>query len=204
MCCGSLALSCCGCASIKACGECRPKTNASRYPYAILLVIASMFALLLQKIGSTKIIGDWAICDVIRSHYCSDNAGAQRIFFVLSLFFIIHAVTVYFWANFHKILWCPKVLITCLWMIVTFFIDNEPFEAYSHFARYMAGLFLLFQIVIIINMLYELGDYCFCFWFCSIVLVCLIVKIFHYNILSFVVFFLTVGMKNGLLKKDIN
>ena len=70
------------------------------------------------------------------------------------------------WASFHKSFWLMKLLLYTIAVMLTYFlIDNAFFEGYAHFGIAAAAIFMVLQIVIFINMCYELS---FLFFFYSL------------------------------------
>ncbi|KAL4493646.1 hypothetical protein ABPG72_004139 [Tetrahymena utriculariae] len=52
-------------------------------------------------------------------------------------------------------LWCFKITYIILVFILVFFIPNSFFEGYSQFAKYISILYMLFQSLVIIDLLYK-------------------------------------------------
>ena len=153
--------SCAASAVCQACSSCAPKTNNASYHYAFLTLIASIIAVILQEFGDHEFGSGFKICSgwIGKAEYCEHNASPFRILSVLSWFYIIHIIMVRIWASFQKSFWLMKLLIYTIVVFTMYFIPNDFFEGYAHFGIGCASIFIVLQIVIFINMCYELSIY---------------------------------------------
>jgi len=101
---------------------------------------------------SGKYPDGWVICceDV-----CGGNYSVYRFSFTLCVFFaflmLCTAAKSRFAAKAHRGYWFFKVFILMTLMVCTLFIRNESMYGYRETARYLSWIFLLFQIVALID-----------------------------------------------------
>jgi len=101
----------------------------------------------------------WIIC-------CEDVCGGvysvYRFSFVLTLFFgffaLLTSVPSRFAARAHRGYWIGKIFLLIGLLVSTLFIDNEILETYREIARYASFLFLLLQILLIIDFAYTWNE----------------------------------------------
>lgn len=101
----------------------------------------------------------WIIC-------CEDVCGGvfsvYRFSFALTLFFgffaLLTAWTSKFAARAHRGFWIAKIFLLVGLMVSTLFIDNEVLVTYREISRYAAFLFLLLQILLIIDFAYTWNE----------------------------------------------
>jgi len=101
----------------------------------------------------------WIIC-------CADKCGGvyavYRFSFALFAFFIIMALltigTTKFGARMHRSFWFVKVFVLLSLLISTLWISNDFLQAYREVARYASFLFLLMQILLLIEFGYSWNE----------------------------------------------
>lgn len=104
-----------------------------------------------------------AIAIICCARTCSGVYAVYRFSFVLCLFF--SAITVCtvgntrFGARAHRGFWFLKLFVLFGLLISAIFVDNSAMAAYREFARYASFLFLLWQIVALIDFGYQSNDY---------------------------------------------
>ena len=97
---------------------------------------------------------------------CVGNYSVYRLSFSLFAFFGTICLASLCTSAVHAGLWCVKIVAFFVLIVGTFFIPNEFFLGYEHFARVASCLFLVLQIVILVDFVYDL-DECTCvyLWF---------------------------------------
>jgi len=103
--------------------------------------------------------GGWIIC-------CSDKCGGvyavYRFSFALAAFFGIMALltvgTTKFGARMHRCFWFGKVFVLLTLLVCTLFIDNNFLQGYREVARWLSFLFLLMQILLLIDFGYSWNE----------------------------------------------
>jgi len=101
----------------------------------------------------------WIIC-------CEDVCGGvfavYRLSFALCLFFAFLALvtsgTTVFGAKAHRGFWFAKAFVLLGLVISTLFVDNNAMEGYRETARYLSWLFLLLQILLLIDFGYNWNE----------------------------------------------
>jgi hypothetical protein len=99
---------------------------------------------------------------------CVGNYSVYRLSFSLFAFFGTICLASLCTSAVHAGLWCVKIVAFFVLIVGTFFIPNEFFLGYEHFARVASCLFLVLQIVILIDFVYDL-DECTCVYVCVLV-----------------------------------
>lgn len=156
-CLGSCAATCC-CSACKCCPE--GKTN-SRAPYLGIMFLGTVLALVLRYWAGDWVINlgitDVTLCD----DECNGFEAAYRVSFVLFLFFAVHYLALLSKGGYplHSGLWPTKItgliLMLCLCL---FIIPNDFFDIYATISRFVAGLFILIEIIIIIDFAYSWSE----------------------------------------------
>eukprot|EP00326_Haptolina_ericina_P006902 CAMPEP_0181202122 /NCGR_PEP_ID=MMETSP1096-20121128/18669_1 /TAXON_ID=156174 ORGANISM="Chrysochromulina ericina, Strain CCMP281" /NCGR_SAMPLE_ID=MMETSP1096 /ASSEMBLY_ACC=CAM_ASM_000453 /LENGTH=474 /DNA_ID=CAMNT_0023292605 /DNA_START=81 /DNA_END=1505 /DNA_ORIENTATION=+ len=103
--------------------------------------------------------GGWIIC-------CADKCGGvyavYRFSFALVMFFGMMALltvgTTKFGARMHRCFWFGKVFVLLALLTCTLFIDNDFLQGYRELARYLSFLFLLMQILLLIEFGYSWNE----------------------------------------------
>ena len=77
--------------------------------------------------------------------------AVYRIFFVLAVFFLLHALGSRFWLECHRTMWPAKLLVHLAALIAVFYIKQTTFDWFTIIGRYSSGVFLLLQMVYLID-----------------------------------------------------
>jgi len=163
-CIGSCIGSClatCGCEAVKCCGQCGPK-RGSRIPYLVVFFLFTALALILRYWGGPMLIhitwvGDYQVCNLDK---CVGFGATYRISFTLFLFFLLHGIALYS-SSCQKLdqgFWMPKIGLLLLLLICCYMIPNDFYDIYTHIARIIGGVFLLLQIIILIDFAYAWNE----------------------------------------------
>ena len=154
----------CRCLGIE--GDSEKAAKKSKIVYLMLMTLAVFLAVLLQYSISPhlNIKGIWDIgCeetdkDAIYStqiNNCKGTAAVYRISFMSTVFFLFNAIGCLCQRRFHSNYWSSKIVIWCLLMLSSIFIPNTVFSSgYDWFSRIVSFLFLITQIVILIDFAY--------------------------------------------------
>ena len=86
---------------------------------------------------------------------CIGNYFVLRVSFALFVFFVILSVVTKCDPLFHNGQWFTKAFIYGLFLVGSFFIPNEVFYVYSYVARFGSFLFILFQLVIMVDYAFD-------------------------------------------------
>lgn len=175
--CGA-ALACFTCQNLTSCfchclgisGDSDKAKHRSKIVYLILLSLSVFWAVLLQYSISPhlNIKGIWDIgCEqeagdaiyVTSFNNCKGTAAVYRISFMSTLFFLANAVGCFLNRNFHSSCWPQKIFLWLVMMVSAIFIPNTVFSSgYEWFSRLVSFLFLMAQIVILVDFSYRWND----------------------------------------------
>lgn len=168
---GSIIGSCVGSAMCTACcagcGSCTPQNNkfgkASRLPYLFLIVLSGLVAVFMALYGEEELNLEFynaSICN--GSDSCEGNGSVYRISFCFFVFELIHVLMVPFVNDFHWMFFTIKFLIYAIGVTITFVVSgsNNFFNGYAtYFARYASILYLLIQILILIDWAWNINEW---------------------------------------------
>lgn len=163
---GGIVGSCCGaCAGYCACTACKSLANfkGSRIPYLIMMFLSLVLAAILRYHGGPFVLDlyvyHWNVCT---SDACYGIGAVYRITFALFVFFAI-------FAGMSLSTGCVKakvdgghwLLKSCLYiglLVAAFLLPNEVFTATSNIFKPIAGVFLVIQIVVLIEFVYSWNE----------------------------------------------
>lgn len=169
--CSSLAC-CAGCCVWKGCSECLGATLKQKIRLSYLLFDGIFVALALATIyGISKaLVSSSFIQDIISDRLnCPDNQDFQclgiSVVYRVSLALVVLHVFVLFWLlfrngcskRFNEGVWFFKLILVLGSFILFFFIHNSVFERYSKVIMVLSLVFLLFQIIMLIDLSYIWG-----------------------------------------------
>jgi hypothetical protein len=165
MCCGSCVGSCIGACACTCCSTLSKKlcgANGSLLPYLILLLITTVLAIILRY-ESGSLFSSWysfnsSICD---SERCIGYSAVYRISFSLVLFYFLHSFCLLFKPCYRldTVNWLIQYLFYVGLLILSFLIPQAFYDNFFvHAARIVSGLFLFFQIVILIDFAYSWNE----------------------------------------------
>ena len=89
--------------------------------------------------------------EVTQLGLCVGNFFVMRVSFALALFFSIMALATWCAPLFHNGQWYSKGFLYAVALVGVFFVPNTFFYGYSHFARVLSFLFILLQMVILVD-----------------------------------------------------
>lgn len=90
---------------------------------------------------------------------CGGNQAVYRLSFSLALFFLVISFTSCCFPSIHQNMWGVKLLSLFIGTAGTFFVPNDVFSGYAEVARVVAILFLLLQVLILIDFAFDLNEY---------------------------------------------
>lgn len=162
-CIASCFASCVGGCVGQACGKCCSCGEAAsntRLPYLIIMFLGTALAVVLRYWGHPLFIHNKFIHYDICESQCMGFEAAYRISFVLFVFFFLHALPLACrgGTKVHTSFWLSKILLMIVLLVASFFIPNSFFDVYANIARFIAGVFLLLQIIIIIDFAYSWNE----------------------------------------------
>lgn len=162
-CIASCFASCVGGCVGQACGKCCSCGEAAsntRLPYLITMFLGTALAVVLRYWGHPLLIHNKFVHIDICESECMGFEAAYRVSFVLFVFFFLHALPLACRGTMkvHTSHWLFKILFVIALLVVSFFIPNAFFDVYAIISRFIAGVFLLLQIVIFIDFAYSWNE----------------------------------------------
>ena len=166
------AVCCAGCTICQGCCSCFKSICGATFKqqikltYLIIMIIAMVFTLIVLYYASSILE---PFTDYI---YCSEDTGGQlvclgvssvyRMSFALAIMHFLILLACLSKSEFSKTVnegcWCLKILLIFAIWILFFFVPNSFFEVYSDFAKFIGALFLLFQIIMLVDLAYMWGE----------------------------------------------
>jgi len=152
-----------------ACADCRGHKSGlmSRLPYIFLFFTSGMFAIFMALYGEKEwlnlpFMNGLSMCN---STTCEGNGSVYRVAFILFVFELLHVLLMAAGAvAFHHSFFMIKVLVFCGCLVLTFVVgddssSNEFFYGFAiYFARYVSAIYLLLQILILIEIGYRVNE----------------------------------------------
>jgi len=91
---------------------------------------------------------------------CVGFGAVYRLSFSLCIFFLFHALCLYSTScqKLDQGFWLPKIFCLFVILILAYMIPNEFYDGYTHVARVVGGIFLLLQIIILIDFAYAWNE----------------------------------------------
>lgn len=167
--CGCCAMNCCmhltSCCTAGVKGE-----KMTRIIYVIYFLVGTTVALLMKLYGNSAVLnlhGFEIGCingttsfhiSKLDSINCAGNQAAYRLGGGLFAFFIFCSFAACAGKAIHQGLWGVKSLIFVALIVGAFFISNNVFNVYAEMSRYVSIIFLILQIISIIDFVYYLHD----------------------------------------------
>eukprot|EP01084_Bolivina_argentea_P107375 191976_1 len=89
------------------------------------------------------------------------NGSVFRVSFCLALFEFIHVIIIFKAYQFHYLFFPIKFLLFVAALVCAFVIDglNPLFDEWGEIARFLSGIYLLFQLLIFVSWAYDLNEY---------------------------------------------
>jgi len=160
-CVGSCLGGCCATVVGKACCG---KTTETKMGHLILLFLGTVLALVLRYWGGPLMIHLYIYnLDVCTGTGCYGIGAVYRISVALFIFFLLHALVLRFnggclrkpsmLAN-----WAVKFLLLILLLVCAFLVPDGFYLGYVNVARVIAGVFLVLQIILLIDFAYRWNE----------------------------------------------
>jgi len=135
--------------------EARAKTEpGSRVPYVILFLVIAALSVLVrywQGLSINLFITSLKLCDSTR---CVGYGAVFRLTFALALLYGLQSLVCKVSSqprSADRDFWCPRIIGLILLIFACWFIPNDFYEVYSHFARTAGAIYLFLQIVVLID-----------------------------------------------------
>eukprot|EP00455_Lapot_gusevi_P001068 TRINITY_DN1042_c0_g6_i1.p1 TRINITY_DN1042_c0_g6~~TRINITY_DN1042_c0_g6_i1.p1 ORF type:complete len:451 (+),score=119.93 TRINITY_DN1042_c0_g6_i1:76-1428(+) len=174
-------------------------SRASRIPHLIMLFLGVILALALKYWGGNMLVHlyyfDFKLCTTDR---CLGNQAVYRISFTLFLFFVFHFLMACCSStrSSNGGLWLFKTLAMAGVLVATFFMPNPFFDVFAEICRYVSFLFLLLQILALIDFGYSWNiRWVAREWFIPVLVSCFVLFVTSYILAGF--FFSWFASGNG-------
>lgn len=144
------------------CGGCinqlcsQSANQKTRGPYMFLVFIGVVISLLLRYYGNDLSLHFFYFSmDLCSSSRCLGNQGIYRISMALAIFFLLMMILVAINNRWHATLWLPKIFAIVALCIGFFFVsNNKVFTVWAEISRFVSILFLILQIIVLIDFTY--------------------------------------------------
>ena len=156
-CAGSL---CCSLASCFGCSERAP--TLAKLVYLFIFLSSAILAVVLRFVGQSAFQTSWYIpqinvCDNSIAS-CFGVQAVYRVSFALACFFAFMALLTAAAPVTHLGCWLIKLAMYVLFLGITLLITNDNMVRYAEAARVFSVLFLLSQVIIIVNLVYSVHE----------------------------------------------
>lgn len=161
--CASACACCCGKAA-KCCCWAGKSEVGSKVFYLIIMFIVIVLGVVVRVSGGDMFSGMYSFesgCPTEPQAAVDRCVGMQsvyRVSFALFVFFIVMAIFTRAARGFHTGFWICKLPLLLLLLIGAFFIPNEVFDVYQEVARIGSILFILLQVLILIDFAFDLHN----------------------------------------------
>jgi serine incorporator 1/3 len=153
------------CCSIASCFGCKYNAFLSKLTYLFIFFFSACLSIAMRYWGqewlqsSVSIIASDISPNFCQANQCWGMQAAYRISFAVTLFFAFLAILAFLVPITHLGGWLAKVILYIAILIGCFFIDNTIMLQYADIARGFSVLFLLCQVLIIIEFAYSIHEY---------------------------------------------
>ncbi|EQC37958.1 hypothetical protein SDRG_04975 [Saprolegnia diclina VS20] len=136
----------------------------TRVAYTALFFVNAILATALRAFGDGFLKHVWSIdgCDDPADVHCVGNQAVYRTSFAICCFFALMVLLSALSERGHAnccCLWCFQLPCYGALVVISFLIPSAFFEGYAWLARVTSVFFLVLQIVIIIDFMYNVRDY---------------------------------------------
>ncbi|GAQ78459.1 Serinc-domain containing serine and sphingolipid biosynthesis protein [Klebsormidium nitens] len=169
---GSVIGSCAGaCAASCICQACAgANRSAARFIYAAIFFITVILAWIIRDYSGDwlKTLHQFKACKDVgigNPNHCVGSEGVLRLSFSGFIFFAVMFLTTLGTKSkedcrdsWHSGFWPIKIIFWLGLLIVPFFMPSGFFQVYGEIARFGSGIFLVIQLVTLLNFVYEWND----------------------------------------------
>lgn len=154
----------CACMGLNGCASgCNTAGKAgdkpARITFLVLFLFSAVTAIVLRISGAslfrkhTNFVAHNCISDD-----CVGNQIIYRFSFGNAIFFALMAAIAPFCLMVHRQLWQAKIPFYLLLVVGSFFLPEELFEGFEVVARYMSTIFLILQVIILVEFAYDVHE----------------------------------------------
>lgn len=157
-----MAAPCCSCSQLCE----RPNPQAARYVYGFIFFLTNLLAWLIRDYGHSALAGLKHLKGCQGGHDCLGTEGVLRVslgcfLFYSTMFFTTVGSTKVHESrdSWHSGWWPLKSFMWITFMVVPFFVPSAFIQFYSEIARFGAGIFLIIQLISVINFITWWNDF---------------------------------------------
>jgi len=155
-----------GCVASACTKACCGKSKESKTGHLIFLFLTTVVALILRYWGAPLLIHFYSYnIDICTSDSCYGEGAVYRISVALFVFFLFHALGLLLGGGScirkpsYAANWALKLLFFIGLLVAAFFIPNQFYDdGYVHIARLVSGVFLVLQIILLIDFAYRWNE----------------------------------------------
>lgn len=152
--CCATSLCACGCSSL---GRAAPKGPMARLPYMLLLFVTALVAILFREYGTATLANLYVDkIQMCSSETCAGNQGVMRFSFAMSCFTALTLLISVMPGSdaFFRGWWPIKLIAYFGFTVGVFYMPNNALQGYTYLARFGGGVFLLLQLIALIDFAY--------------------------------------------------
>lgn len=147
------------CCSLAACFSCKASYGASKALYVGIFLLSAVLGIFLRYWGEQALSGWAKTLGICTNAECWGQQANYRISGALFAFYITMAALSAVYRPAHLGAWFVKLLYFILLLGLTLLVPNEFWVGYSQFSRYGSILFIVAQVLIIIDFAYAAHEY---------------------------------------------
>jgi len=169
LCCCNTATCLSGCCATSDDQKSVHRSIVARIRYMFLFLLFSIIAFVFKDYGSVIFGGIPAVYNQCTSllKECQGNVVVYRVTFALATFYGLMALLTIgprpsqkdIRTSIQNGLWLVKLIVFILFLVGTFFIPNEVFLWYARVSMFGGALFVLIQLIILVDYAFWLNDY---------------------------------------------
>ncbi|XP_075085517.1 uncharacterized protein LOC107808581 isoform X2 [Nicotiana tabacum] len=142
-------------------------TLRARYSYGIIFLITNLIAWFVRDYGERALpLLHYSKACGIGGSECSHTMGVLRVSLGCFIFFLVMFLTTCFTSKlcevrnaWHSGWWILKFVMLIIFMVIPFFIPSDYIQLYGEFARVGAGVFLVLQLISVIEFITWWNNY---------------------------------------------
>ena len=147
------------CCSLAACFSCKASYGASKALYVGIFLLSAVLGIFLRYWGEAALSGWAKTLNVCTTGQCWGQQADYRISGAVFAFFATMAALSAVYRPAHLGAWFVKLLYFLLLLGLTLAVPNDFWNGYAQFSRYGSVLFLIAQVLIVIDFAYVLHEW---------------------------------------------
>jgi hypothetical protein len=127
--------------------------------YMLLMLVSAVLALLMRFYGDDMVADFYVFKAGCTTDRCFGIQAVYRWSFALASFFLSMALITVVWARGHMGAWLLKLILFGALVTASFFVPNTFFDGYADFARVGSVIFMVMQLVLLVDFAYWLHEW---------------------------------------------